>query len=262
MTLYTYRIRLDLPTGINRGASYAENTHHATFDSEEEAIACLHDLYDLMGAEPMQRRWLATREGIGVHSIDLYRRSIENRRSWHHLDFLTFSLAPWLDSPTSVDVADIGGIHLEAGLVLREQPLLNDQRGAVAVYCNAPSAGRVRRVVYVGPLSPIVLAGSVNLLGFTFPGATIVSNPAGNSGDAYPPDIPDTLDLWRGRIAEDARDFVQAIRRAMETQPSGWMVIPSWLHGTIHTVETVTASYVRAHIRTRGIRGAMTPPAE
>ena len=248
MPLYTIRVRLGLPTVVQRGASYAEQSYHFAWDGDGAAVAALDDLASAWHSSGISSRWTAVRD-YDAHSIDLYRRDIGDRRSWTHLAGKVFRLARLGETSITIPIGEG-----EVSVTVRERPLWPHQRGAVLVRERAVDR-RIQRRTYVGPLSPMAYQGVVPLLA----GFASIWAPSAYTGD-YPYDPEsDSIDLWRDDIRDLARDHVANLE---ERAGDGYSVIPSWTHGTISPVVRVAASTVRAEVRSRSLRYPMGPPTD
>lgn len=258
MPLYTCRVRWQLTASLQRGAGFAEQTYHFVWADDEAAADAAPTLIEILQSQPVARRMMVQRGDPGAHEFAIFRRDIDEERTWDRVHTEIFSLNEY----ATVDL-NLGppGVEYGAHVVGTEAPLYPDQRGAVLVRCRTPDPAISRRI-YIGPLSPIpyfltvsINAGGVDL--FELPGRQIMHNlhPSANDGDDAPVAFVDSLDRWKINIANDARDLVGELRDA---DHGGNMVVASWRHANTAYIDKIDASLVRAHLRRRGIRAEMT----
>jgi len=259
MPLYTFRTRLGLDTPFQRGAPYAEMSHHFTFPNDQAAIDALPGQRDRFKSSAIERRFVV-RRGVQAHETVAYRRSLEDRKSWHKVGAISFSLPEWQPQSWSIPITDT---PVDPHLVTQFAHIWPDSRGAVLV--EERGASNLRKRTYVGPISPVALVAEFDtLLPDWWPtelGAEHVRLwvPYLVLGD-FPHEPPaESLQLWRTDMAELARDHIYDMQEyAAET--GGEKVVVSWKHSSISPVIETVAQLGRAELRSRGVQAGTTGP--
>lgn len=246
MPLYTVRIRWTLGGGLDRGADNAETNHHFEYPDDATAVGDIPRMALYTQTLTGQNRWVIARGDDVEHEISLYRRSSENRKSWEPLYSAAFTMAEWttLGLPLPGDVSFLD---------LAQRPIFPHARGAVLVVAKTADP-RVTKRTYCGPISPINLVTDTPFDIYTtkqfFPDIL-------ESNDLVWSEADD-IDQWRTSIAEFAAEWCAGLGGGPEGV--GVSVVPSWRWGVMLPVTEWRASLVRAEIRSRSIRAAMTAP--
>lgn len=254
MGLYTLRVRMVPQYSNPRGSGFVEMTHHFAFENDEAATNALHDIvgafngWDAIGIGPaITLRWVVAR-GEQIHEATMYRRDITNPRTWVRLQQEYFELGDYASKPIGVEFGSVS-----VTFTFTEKPMFRHAAGAVLVRETTENP-QVQRRVYVGPLSPVMLWQDTTLLSELGTLYKIIYPHPEETDGLWDPD-EESIDIWRPKIAEIARDHCANL----ETRAGdGYSVVPSWKYGEVLPVLETRASTVRAIIHTRGERGPMT----
>jgi len=254
MGLYSVRVRLALDQAESRGGPTAEMVHHFEWADDDQAGGDFLRLVDAFTDSAIAKHWVCRRGDVPHHSLSLWRRSIESRRSWHYLGETYFALPEWETTSFGFDLGE-----LSFQFNGREAPLWPDSRAAVLVRETSTNPAISRRL-YVGPISPVPALGqlSVGLGGGQAPIPGAVSwFPNPNTLDPGFDPESDNLDRWRDKIRDMAAQHAAELDSRLQL---GASVVPSWLHASTPGLHHCQGSSIRAVIRSRGQRGLMGPP--
>lgn len=264
MPLYTLRVRMVPQASFSRGAGFIEMTHHLHWDDDTQAGDALPNLMKHWSGDvglpefqsAISRRWVVVQD-TPVHQMSIYRRDIEDIRTWTPIRHGFFRVPPYNEHSTTFNIE---GTPIP--VVLKANAIYRHTRGAVLVRERTADPAISRRV-YVGPISPVCLfIDGADFLpdviaDFGHNAITQWWNPWTHDAPYNPAE--DSVDFWRDEIRDCARDHVHDIN---DEAGGGVRVVPSWLHHAFYPVTLTDASSVRAEIRSRGSEAAMSDPVE
>ena len=250
---------------LNRGTTYVNMTFHVESPSEEGGMDCAARLAGHFTNFALSRFGLpwAIRRGPEVHFVDVelwepkpvpevgYERTARLGR-------FRFGV-PVLPEPS----IEVPGAELLSANLKVVWPL-ESSRAAITVQMTGEDGSKRR--VYVGPVSPVAILGSVSIpvwgdigrilvsldsTAFAIPGLSGTVPPWGRGypGVDYSPDKP------HPDMAQWAADWVLAIDEAL--YPSGGLVVLT--SAGISYLSSCRASSVYAYVTTRGERGKWIP---
>lgn len=250
---------------LNRGTSWVNMTFHVESPSEEGGIECARLLAGHFTNFALSRFALpwCIRRGPEVHFIDVERWGPKpvpepGLERIERIGRVRFGV-PVLPEP-SIEIP--GAELLSAGLKVVWP--MESSRQAITVEMTADDG--TRRRVYVGPVSPVAIIGSVSLplfgdigrilvaldaTAFAIPGLGDAVPPWGRGypGVDYSPDKPDP------DMAQWAADWVLAINDALA--PTGTLVVVTT--SGVSYLSSCRASSVYAYVTSRGERGKWIP---
>ena len=246
--LYTVRFRMALSGAYWRGTPFSDNVHHFHWEDDDAAVSGFSALTHHWQDSAIANRFLGTRGGP-FHELSLWRRDIEFRRHWHKLAVHTFSLPNYQTHTVTIPLPEPGtSFELE----LSQRPNLPDQRGAMLIVTENAARTKAGRV-YLGPMSSHALWGNWSVP--IFDDLIVVQYPD-VFGTLDPPFFPrdDDVDHWTDKLMHVGIAHVQDMNPIADP---GYLVIPSWKHGTIDEVKYVSASPIRSVMKRRGMRADM-----
>jgi len=247
MPLYTVRVKLVQQPAIQRGSNLCEFSLHFHGISDAGMMDDMDDLADTFSAVPQGGRWTCERSSVAIHELQVYRRNIADVNEWNFVGSHAFAIN---ELPTISQTIDIYGVPISFDGYY--QAKYAHRRGAVLVIQDGVDPGHRRRV-YVGPLSD-----HYEILTTSVIGLDVITAIGDNSViDGPMPSPTDSVDYWRIGLADDVADWLSTVSDVM---PSASSVVPSFKLGTWSLLESSRASYVRAEMRSRGVRGALGTP--
>lgn len=258
MAIYSARVRLSVGNLDPRGSGYAEHVAHFTADDDDTAGNAAEAVAIKVADGAISQRWIVQRE-TEVHEVAIFRRSIENRRTWTPIRTFSFPIGGLFEAELELPIDEV-----PINVAFRQAHVEPNPRRAVLVRLNGAVAGMSRRV-YVGPIAPVaaVLTGSI---GIPFFGDELThiwarDSPLFGVGAVrswtydYPADpAAPAWDIVPESLASIAASHMSNLLAGASgcTQK-----IVSWKNGTTSSIATIDTSQVWAELRSRASRRPM-----
>jgi hypothetical protein len=248
--IYTVKASMLMLPGEARGFDRSEMVHHFEWPDDETALEEFGLLVPAYKDSVFEDRWTCVREDL-CHRLTLYSRVPTNPEVWTYLGEAAFALPGLLEFTLPVPLP--GDADLELGF--KQRALYDHDRGAVLVIQRGVDRSIVKRT-YVGPCSPFYcwVDFPFALLPWLVGAKLLIKNFANLDP---PPEDTDSVDVWRLRLVELARDHVHELGDYL---PIGTPALVSWKRGEVTGLGETRASFIRADIRSRGQRLPLSEP--
>lgn len=244
MNVYTARVRLQQDIVDPRGRGSAVMVHHAELPGDLAAEAWCAAVAENARDGTMGRRWLASRNGLPVHRVECFRRSLEDRSSYVQVAEATFALDELPSGPTIELPNNLGDVQTTVA------PVAVDPTAAVLVLEEAFSGTTpIRRRCYVGPVAEVFIVGewSLPVVGPELPAYLVLP---GTDLDV-PADLQNYQGWWGSAIMHGAAEYLRGMHERADAE-GGRGVVLSWVRGDAAGAVQWRPSAVKAHLRSRG----------